>query len=171
MGRLKSLKVLFLSHNRLSGDIPKELGNLSSLAGLFLNDNQLSGDIPKELGNLTNLESLALNNNRLTGCVPTSLWSVPNNDLDELGLPFCDMPDPGIAAVDRAALVAIYNATDGANWTNNTNWLTGAPLYQWHGVSADPYGRVIRLYLDSNRLSGEIPPELGNLANLAHLRA
>ena len=27
-------------------------------------------------------------------------------------------------ATDRSALVALYNATDGANWTNNTNWLT-----------------------------------------------
>ena len=25
---------------------------------------------------------------------------------------------------DRAALVALYNATDGANWTINTNWLS-----------------------------------------------
>ncbi|MDE2822842.1 MAG: hypothetical protein OXK79_04985 [Chloroflexota bacterium] len=26
---------------------------------------------------------------------------------------------------DRAALVALCNATDGPNWTNNTNWLSG----------------------------------------------
>ena len=25
-------------------------------------------------------------------------------------------------ATDKAALVALYNATDGANWTTNTNW-------------------------------------------------
>ena len=29
---------------------------------------------------------------------------------------------------DRAALVALYNATGGADWTNNTNWLTKGPL-------------------------------------------
>ena len=29
---------------------------------------------------------------------------------------------------DRAALVALYEATDGPNWVNNTNWLTDAPL-------------------------------------------
>ena len=27
---------------------------------------------------------------------------------------------------DRAALVALYNATDGRNWVDNTNWLTDA---------------------------------------------
>ena len=29
---------------------------------------------------------------------------------------------------DEAALVALYNATDGPNWRRNTNWLTVAPL-------------------------------------------
>ena len=75
-------------------------------------------------------------------------------------------PDPGSVAGDRAALVALYNATDGANWTNNTNWLTGAPLGQWYGVETNADGRVILLYLVSNRLSGQIPLELGNLTSL-----
>ena len=35
---------------------------------------------------------------------------------------------------DRAALVALYNATDGPNWVDNTNWLTDAPLGEWYGV-------------------------------------
>ena len=29
---------------------------------------------------------------------------------------------PMDSAKDRAVLVELYNATDGANWTNNTNW-------------------------------------------------
>ena len=28
------------------------------------------------------------------------------------------------SATDRAALVALYDATEGPNWTNNTNWLS-----------------------------------------------
>ena len=75
----------------------------------------------------------------------------------------------GSIAGDRAALVALYNATDGANWTDNTNWLTNIPLGQWHGVSADAEGRVCALYLHGNGLSGEIPEELGNLTNLVGL--
>ena len=31
-------------------------------------------------------------------------------------------------AGDRQALVALYNATDGANWANNENWLSEEPL-------------------------------------------
>ena len=72
----------------------------------------------------------------------------------------------GDAATDRAALVALYNATGGANWRNKGNWLSNAPMGEWHGVTTDADGRVTRLSLDSNRLTGEIPAELGNLTSL-----
>ena len=71
--------------------------------------------------------------------------------------------------MDRAALVALYNATHGANWTSNTNWLSDEPLGDWHGVTTDSDGRVIRLALSSNNLAGTIPGELGSLSNLEHL--
>ena len=35
---------------------------------------------------------------------------------------------------DRAALVALYEATDGPNWANSQKWLTDAPLREWYGV-------------------------------------
>ena len=80
---------------------------------------------------------------------------------------------------DRAALVALYEATDGPNWINSENWLTDAPLGEWFGVETNREGRVVTLamsYWDSqteqwvsNGVSGPIPPELGNLANLERL--
>ena len=70
---------------------------------------------------------------------------------------------------DREALVALYNAADGPNWSNNTNWLSDEPSGEWHGVGTDRSGRVLSLYLDDHQLSGEIPAELGNLANLETL--
>ena len=70
---------------------------------------------------------------------------------------------------DRAALVALYNATGGANWTINTNWLTNAALSEWHRVETDEDGRVTALRLVANGLTGEIPVELGDLANLERL--
>ena len=73
------------------------------------------------------------------------------------------------AATDRAALIALYNATGGANWNDNTNWLTNAPLEQWYGVSRDGNGRVAGLDLRGNQLTGELPPELGNLTYLVTL--
>ena len=79
-------------------------------------------------------------------------------------------PTPsGTVASDRAALVALYNATDGPNWHNNTNWLSNKPLGEWHGVTTDGDGRVLQLILANNQLSGELPPELGSLSNLTSL--
>ncbi len=69
-----------------------------------------------------------------------------------------------VAQEDSLALVALYQTTDGANWSDNTNWLTG-PVSMWHGVTVTQ-DRITRLALNSNHLSGIIPPELGNLANL-----
>ena len=72
-------------------------------------------------------------------------------------------------AGDRAVLVALYEATNGPNWVYNWNWLTDAPLEEWHGVWTDASGRVQGLYLWSNGLTGVIPPELGKLASLEDL--
>ena len=74
--------------------------------------------------------------------------------------------DVGPAGTDRAALAALYIVTAGPNWKNVENWLTAAPLGTWYGVETDFRGRVVRLALGSNDLSGPIPPELGNLTGL-----
>ena len=72
-------------------------------------------------------------------------------------------------ADDRAALVALYNATDGENWANKTNWLSSAPIGHWHGVTVGENGRVTRLSLNENRLTGTIPAEVGSLSGLEEL--
>ena len=192
LGNLTHLQSLDLSGNQLTGEIPPELsnpvntrsplyahaakgtslesGNLANLVELSLNDNQLSGEIPWELDTLTNLEGLRLGNNGLTGCVSASLEDVPDNDLDGLGLPPCSVPaQTGSVATDRAALVDLYNNTGGANWTDNTNWLSNEPLGRWLGVITDSDGRVTDLYLDSNGLNGSIPASMGNLTELQAL--
>ena len=39
-------------------------------------------------------------------------------------------------------------------------------MREWYGVTNNANGRVTGLYLWENRLSGMIPPELGNLSEL-----
>ena len=75
----------------------------------------------------------------------------------------------GNADTDRAALGALYNATDGANWHDKDNWQSGAPMGEWYGVTTGSDGRVTHLVLSSNQLTGEIPAELGGLTNLVGL--
>ena len=70
---------------------------------------------------------------------------------------------------DRDALVALYNATDGENWSFNANWLSNRPLGEWYGVTTDASGRVTHLELNQNGLSGVLPSELGDLTYLQEL--
>ena len=91
LGILTGLTFLNLEGNYLTGTIPVELGNLTNLTGLYLEGNLLTGTIPVELDNLTNLTALNLKGNLLTGCIPKNLRDVAFNDLDGLGLSFCDV--------------------------------------------------------------------------------
>ena len=75
----------------------------------------------------------------------------------------------GSVAEDRAALVTLYNATDGPNWTDNTNWLSNEALSAWHGVTTDADGRVTDLLFYDNQLTGTIPTQLGQLTELQYL--
>ena len=70
---------------------------------------------------------------------------------------------------DREALVALYNASGGPNWSDNENWLSDLPIGEWAGVTTNDNGRVTELSLHNNQLSGDIPPELGNLTRLESL--
>ena len=75
----------------------------------------------------------------------------------------------GSVATDTAALAALYDATDGANWTTGTHWKTDASLSSWHGVTTDGAGRVTALDLDDNGLNGTLPAALGDLTALTVL--
>jgi Leucine-rich repeat (LRR) protein len=73
-----------------------------------------------------------------------------------------------IPQTECEALVALYNTTGGDYWTYNANWLVTNKPSDWYGVSVSS-GHVTGIHLDSNQLTGSIPPELGNLAALERL--
>jgi Leucine-rich repeat (LRR) protein len=67
---------------------------------------------------------------------------------------------------DSLVLVAIYNATNGASWTNASNWLkNGQKIDTWWGVTVEN-DRVTELRLQHNNLSGTLPSQLSNLSAL-----
>ncbi|MCP4901114.1 MAG: hypothetical protein GY906_29440, partial [bacterium] len=84
-----------------------------------------------------------------------------------------------IPQAERDALIALYNSTDGANWQYNLNWRNvddtdfndPGTECTWYGVDCDAGNlTVTEINLNSNDLSGSIPPELGNLTNIWGLR-
>jgi len=84
-----------------------------------------------------------------------------------------------IPASERAALIALYNSTDGANWDSNSGW-KNPPLVEdgfampgtegnWIGVTVSG-NKVTAIYFELNNLVGALPAELGNLSNLQSLK-
>ena len=72
-----------------------------------------------------------------------------------------------VDSVERAALVALYKATDGDNWTNKTNWCSEKPILEWYGVGKNFYGLSLSLW--GNNLKGQLPLEFTNLNSISHL--
>ena len=186
-GNLSQLESLILRKNGLSGSIPAELGGLTSLQSLVLIGNRLTGTIPPELGRLSNLMTLDLAHNSFqAGPLPIELTvlknlgylnlqassiCIPEKDefrewLDTIGwvasATFCNNPE-------RDALVALYHATGGQDWIDNTNWLSDLSLQEWHGVTIDASSRVEHLSLESNDLNGVVSDALGQLTELSRL--
>jgi len=180
---LHELTWLDLSGNQLSGVVPWELGLLAKLETLWLSYNQLEDSLPSELGSLERLTWLMVGDNTdLTGPLPRSFLDL---ELEVLGYANTGLCVPwgadfrtwldeiwqhlGTGAVcgvdgDRAALKELYDSTAGPDWNDNTNWLTDEPIGEWFGVRTDSTtGRVTRLVLPANKLTGRLPAELGRL--------
>ncbi len=159
IGRVTALN---LAENGLSGTLPDSLGGLSALRHLDISGNELEGRLPRSLLDV-NLENLVYSGTQL--CAPQD-----RRFLQWLG---------GIAVHEgsgitcppsqREILTLFYEATNGAQWEENRNWLSDLPMVQWYGVSLDNDGQVLGLSLRSNGLQGSIPPELGLLSSLQGL--
>ncbi len=194
LGNLTSLICLRIENNQLSENIPSELGNLSNLKMLILAGNQLSGKIPYKLADLDSLEYINVSNNNLSGCYFDSFigWCSKfdnqhisaGNNFDISWEDFCATEDaacqldlPNCHFDDWIACQALYESTNGNNWSINTGWaqLTDegptedCNLGELHGVTLNEDGRVASIILTENHLSGEIPTELVRLNNLNSL--
>lgn len=64
----------------------------------------------------------------------------------------------------REALIALYKATDGDNWTNNENWCSDKPITEWYGIHIEQ--NELYIALGFNNLRGNIPNEICNITNL-----
>jgi Leucine-rich repeat (LRR) protein len=81
-----------------------------------------------------------------------------------------------VPEVQREALIALYNSTDGDNWTGipeEKKWKQGGEFTEdignWFGVYVNAAGLVTSITLSNVGLSGPLPPEIGNLSTLTTL--
>jgi Leucine-rich repeat (LRR) protein len=59
---------------------------------------------------------------------------------------------------EKVSLEAMYNETNGKNWTNNDGWMNETVDHcQWYGISCDDEGYVTSIDLRDNNLEGQFP--------------
>ncbi|XP_062080040.1 receptor-like protein EIX2 [Humulus lupulus] len=124
------LRLIDLSSNKLTGEIPAELTRLVELAQLNLSRNELSGDIPEKIGNLGKLESLDLSHNKLSGKIPKSLAEL--SLLNHLDLSNNQLS----GKIPTSTQLQSFNASA---YTMN-HGLFGPPLTDWHESGTSPNG-------------------------------
>lgn len=157
---IQNTENLYLSNSGLSGEIPPAVGSLINLERLYINDNDLTGALPSEISNLNNLIFLNVSNNQLTGLIPddvcnmninwngTSYFNLTNNQ-------FC----PPYPACITNQLVFPQDCAD----ENCSDGSTG--LWGW----CYDQETTNSLSVWNSQLSGAIPTEIGELANLETL--
>ncbi|EYU43344.1 hypothetical protein MIMGU_mgv11b018117mg [Erythranthe guttata] len=151
LSKCLQLRVVSLSYNSFSGQIPKEIGELKFLQILYLGGNSLNGVIPSEIGNLQNLAQLAIEQNQISGTVPISIFNI--SSLQVLALN--DNQLSGNLPKD------IGNLTKLKHLGFSQNNLTG-------GIPRE-IGNIYQLdtlKLDVNSFTGFIPLELFNMSNI-----
>lgn len=132
-------------------------------------------------------ESLGEGSRKLDGDTLESLIfeQIKSNDESEFGY-YCILTNPELpnfqlytesfavrvcrnpSREDSLKLVAIFNATNGSNWINKTNWLTVAPIDQWYGIKTD-CEQIVEINLSNNNLLDSLPPQIDSLYFLERL--
>ncbi|KAG9441218.1 hypothetical protein H6P81_017072 [Aristolochia fimbriata] len=164
----KTLKILDLSFNSLSGYIPPSIGNLTNLEVLDMSGNSINGTIPRSLiSNLCHLRILGLGGNSIRGMEP--LPRCLSDSLEELNL-----HGNQLGGDLQVLLGEISNSKTLKILDLSYNSLSGYIPYS-SSSSTTGDGRILsyvleELDLDGNKLSGHvILQNIGKFTNLARL--
>jgi Leucine-rich repeat (LRR) protein len=169
---LNNLTILNLQSNQLTGSIFSGIGNLNNLEILNLLGNQLTGEIPQEIGNLSNLFELGLSSNKLSGIIPDEICNQGDSSPDLSNNQFCPPYPPCIEVdireqelVNCDGVVELWGEYYSIEYTTEINLSNG----ELTGEIPPELGNLTNLEslnLFNNQLTGEIPPQIGNLTNL-----
>lgn len=71
---------------------------------------------------------------------------------------------------DSLALIAFYDALNGDEWNDTTNWKSSNPIDTWYGVfDTDMDGCIDSIHLENNNLSGSLTAASIDFSNLKEL--
>ncbi|KAL3636737.1 hypothetical protein CASFOL_019036 [Castilleja foliolosa] len=152
---LLPLEELYLPGNRLTGPIDSSLLNLTNLKSLALFGNELTGPIPQEIGNLFKLEQLELHMNHLNGTVPDSLSNCTNLTLLNLRV---NLLGGELSSLNFSRFVRLKTVDFGNNFFTGNLPRT---LFLCKTLIAARFA--------TNKLSGEVVPEIASLPFLSFL--
>ena len=82
--------------------------------------------------------------------------------------PFCQ----GVSEIPHNqcnALVALYVATQGANWSTKSGWLATSTPCSWYGVTCSDPGGISSILLAANNLVGRLPEQIADVSTLVTL--
>lgn len=96
------------------------------------------------------------------------LYTYSNNEGDKILIDNVKVIEIQSNTTEKENLIALYNATDGNNWKNKWD-LSNDDINTWHGVTTDINGKVTKIELKKNNLTGTLPNEIGNFEKLTHL--
>ncbi|KAL5739000.1 hypothetical protein ACOSQ2_028180 [Xanthoceras sorbifolium] len=156
IGNLRSLTILLLASNKLTGPLPSTLSLLSKLSHVDLQMNSINGTIPGELTRLNQLIYLVLSSNHLSGKIPmenftTDFWNC--SKLESLTLSKNSLSGPIPLEIAKTPFLKLLDL--------GYNLLNGTIPFQLGKMSFLRY-----LYLSHNKLSGIIPESLSNMRDL-----
>ncbi|KAL3840256.1 hypothetical protein ACJIZ3_024847 [Penstemon smallii] len=156
------LQLINLSFNRFSGAIPAEIGALKQLQYLWLDGNELYGTIPSAISNCSSLIHVSAGGNLLSGVVPATLGLIKS-------LQIISLPRNGLSGVVSSSLlcnVSVLNATIRIV-DLSSNAFTGIENILNFNNNNVTCGSVLEvLNLHGNQINGVFPEFLTNFSSL-----
>ena len=156
---LTSLVSLDISKCGFVGSLSSGIGRLSNLKDLTCANNDLEGEIPEVIGNLSNLRTLALSNNNFYGRLPQGIEDL--TFMETLQIDARSRRTAGLSG----PLPSFANMPNLKYLDLGSNSITG-PIPSDFLSSVQTNGPRIRVNLDANMITGEVPSQLSRFERL-----
>ncbi|KAE8656454.1 Leucine-rich repeat receptor-like kinase protein THICK TASSEL DWARF1 [Hibiscus syriacus] len=173
LGNLKHLHTIFLQRNNLTGHIPPQLSGLISLKSLDLCSNGLTGEIPESFSALQNITLINLFRNNLYGPIPSFVGDFPHLEVLQLwGNNFTLKLPENLGR--NGKLFKLDVASNHLTGMVPRDLCKGGRLkllvlmknFFYELPSQMSSASFAQLKVSNNRITGRIPPAIGNLGSL-----